>query len=1782
MRVKTFLKIAASVLSFTLMPSAALAQDLVPEKRAVLFPDVDLAGGDIASIFDTTLEACQRACLANAQCEAFTFNATNGSCFAKAGGYEAADFAGAISGQVMMAEAGANDTARARRAELDFLADWEFPYATQQAAGMAERLMAGDYDAQAVMETDSATDWADYASTQLAMGEQAGEDQRSTFEAAQYAAMNAYLRSTDPAQQHTILATMAMALERLDRGRDMVKALRLAQDLQARDDTALMLQDAAGKYGFRIVETLVQSDLARPRICAVFSEELDPNIADFSPFVTARDGQITVAMDGAYQLCAEGLTHGTRYALTFRAGLPAKDGQSLGQAVDITSYVRDRSPAVRFAGRGYVLPKGGDAALPVQTVNTKTLALTLYRVTDRNLMRALQNGYLSAPMAEYQEYDFTAQIGAQLWQGSADVVQEVNVDITTRLPLAEALAGQSAGIYALRATVPGADPYTVPAAWQWFVVSDIGLTTLSGTDGLHVFARSLGDAAALAGAEVQLLSEGNEVLATGVADDTGYVRFDAGLLRGTGASAPALVVAKLGDADIAFLSLKDAEFDLSDRGVAGRPAAPPADVFMATDRGAYRVGEVVYITALARDSTSAAIENLPLTAVLKRPDGVEFSRQQVADGGAGGHVFALPIAASAPRGQWTVDLLADQDAAPLASTTFLVEDFLPERIDFTLNLGDTPIRLGDVPQLAVDARYLFGAPAADLAIEGEVTLRAAAGLQDWPGYRFGRHDAAFSPLMETFAGQRTDEGGLANLALTLPQTEDPAKPLEFEATLRIADGSARPVERKITHALAPSAPMIGIKPLFETAAPEGGEARFSVIGLGADGQPAAGALTWTATRIETQYQWYQQDGNWNWQPVTTRSKMGEGRVESGPNAAQIAVPVTWGEFELAVVGADGALASTLFSAGWYGGADVTATPDMLDMALDAPAYRAGDVAKLRLVPREGGVALVSVLSNRLITMQAVAVKAGENVVELPVTDDWGAGVYVTVSALRGMDTAAGRNPARALGIAHASIDPGPRALKASIETAPEAAPRGPLDIAVKVEGVVAGETAYVTIAAVDQGILNLTATTPPDPSAHYFGQRKLGVGIRDLYGRLIDGMNGAMGTVRSGGDAGAGARLQAPPPTEELVAYFTGPVQVGDDGYARASFALPSFNGTVKMMAIAWTKTGVGQASADVLVRDPVVVAASLPRFLSPGDSSRMALDITHATGPAGRVALSVTATGLSLGDVPAAVDLTEKARARIEIPLTATDLGNQTITVSLTTPDGKTLQKTLSIPVQINDAPIVRTSRFDLAAGAEFTADAALFDGLALDSARATVTVGPMARLNTAGVMQALDGYPYGCAEQIASKAMPLLYLSDLGITTPQDLPARIDTAIKAILVTQNSSGAFGLWQVDSGGDMWLDAYITDFLTRARAKGYAVPDRALRSALDNLRNQVNYFPDFEYGGEGLAYALMVLAREGAAAIGDLRYYADVKGDAFATPAAMAQLGAALASYGDQPRADTMFARAGAAVDALGDGAGEQIWRADYGSSLRDTAVVLALAAEAGSKAVDIDTLQTRLAAQRALSTQESVWTVLAAAALKQGRNGAEIAVNGTPAASPVVQLTGQMTAPSVIANMGEDTILTVTTIGTPIMAEDAGGAGYAINRSYYTLDGQPADFDIIGVGTRLAVVLEIIPFGRGEARLMVNDPLPAGFEIDTPSLIGSATPALAGFDLLQDVTHAEYRQDRFLSAVDRRDNTPFRLGYIVRAVSPGEFHHPAAVVEDMYRPDLSARSSAGRITINP
>ena len=181
----------------------------------------------------------------------------------------------------------------------------------------------------------------------------------------------------------------------------------------------------------------------------------------------------------------------------------------------------------------------------------------------------------------------------------------------------------------------------------------------------------------------------------------------------------------------------------------------------------------------------------------------------------------------------------------------------------------------------------------------------------------------------------------------------------------------------------------------------------------------------------------------------------------------------------------------------------------------------------------------------------------------------------------------------------------------------------------------------------------------------------LGLELRDLYGRLIDGSLGATGKLRTGGD-GAQMTASGSAPTEKLVAFFSGIVRLDADGKATIDFDIPQFNGTVRVMAVAWTKDAVGHATSDVIVRDPIVVTASLPRFLAPGDKAELRLDIANTDGPAGDYTLSLESEALSTGSYPETLTLDSGKRQTLTVPISADETGHAGLTIRLASADGR------------------------------------------------------------------------------------------------------------------------------------------------------------------------------------------------------------------------------------------------------------------------------------------------------------------------------------------------------------------------------------------------------------------------------------------------------------------------------------------------------------------------------
>ncbi|WP_242482169.1 alpha-2-macroglobulin family protein [Thiocystis violacea] len=1799
------------------------------DRALAVSPGLDYFGRDYATLKSVSLDACKTACQEDVRCKAFTYNVKAEWCFLKESYDEARPFDGAISGRILEGGAGASEQNAAAMAALGFLPARERDEATRLAARIQgaprpdqrlETLIAQAGTALEAKEPERAATlyaqalrltpddprlWTDLVRASMAAKPADWQGQRRFQQQSSSAAINACLHARSEQTRAAALALLGLALAERKQWRLAIRATRDSLALAEAREVRQTYDRLVAEHGFRVTGHEVDSDASSPRICIQFSEPLATKAPNLTDFVRVADRTDLPIEPEAKQICIDGVRHGERYRVLVRAGLPAADGETLLKGSDLDIYVRDRSPMVRFLGRAYVLPKGGDAAIPVVSVNTEQVDARVYRIGDRSLTQAMEDGVFRKQLGQWDANRIAEHTGESVWSGTLEVKSELNREVTTAVPVGALIKDFEPGVYAMTARPHNATDDEDERATQWFIVTDLGLASLAGNDGLHALVRSLSTAAPADATQLRLVAVNNDILGRATTDARGYARFEPGLLRGTGGNAPALLVAEGRDGDYAFLDLTQTPFDLSDRGVDGRPPPKPLDVYLVSERGAYRPGETVHLTALVRDARGRAVSDLPMTILVKRPDGIEQFRQVTQDQGQGGHQASIALGRTVMRGTWHAAIYSDPKGPALADLAFLVEDFEPERLTFELGAQVKAMDPEDPPALALDARFLYGAPAGGLALEGEIQLKPTDRLAAFPDYRFGLESESLEPIGGPLPAGRTDAAGQAQVALDVPEIPPTSKLLVADIQVRVLEEGGRPIERGLTLPVASKQVRIGVKPLFDGAVEEGGNARFEVIAIDPAGRRVAlDGVRWTLSRLQTSFQWYESDGTWDYEPITATQRVADGTLDLGQSdVGRIESAVDWGAYRLALETHDGAVlpADLDFEAGWYVEPKAQDTPDLLKVSLDKAHYRIGDRARVRIEPRFPGTALVMVIDDRVIAMQAVDVPESGASVELPVTADWGPGAYVTAVLYRPMDLQARRMPARAIGLTWAGVDPQERKLALSIDVPPAlqgtVKPRQTIEIPVSVGKLSAGQAAYVTVSAVDVGILNLTRYQAPAPDDWYFAQRRLGMEIRDLYGQLIDRMQGVPGVVRSGGD-GSLLSIEGPPPTEELVAYHSGILALDEQGRARVAVAIPDFNGRVRVMAMAWTADGVGHAVQDLLVRDPIVVTPSLPRFLAPGDRSRLRLGLAHVEGPAGEVAVRVATSG-GHAQVPSEsaefqVSLPAGGRQQVSVPIQAETIGDDRLSIVLRTPDGQDLLKTLTLPVRSNAPRTSDTRLMPLPAGGALRLDASLLSERIAGTGTLLVSIGGAGRLDVAGLLMSLDRYPYGCSEQLASRALPLLYLNDVAqslmLAGEGQAQARVRDAIAQILANQSSNGSFGLWGASGGGDLWLDAYVGDFLTRARESGYAIPGVAFDMALDNLHNGVAYASDFSAGGQDVAYALYVLARNGRAAIGDLRYYADTKLDAFATPLAKAQLGAALALYGDRPRADTLFRNAlGMLASAQADD--QEAWRGDFGSALRDGAGLLTLAAEVGTPVVDVQALARRLQDQwsttGSTSTQEEAWLLLAAHALIEGAAQPALVVDGQPTQGPLYRrLEDAVLAsrPLMIENSGSASVeAVVTTTGVPRVPQPAGGQGYRIERAYYDLEGRRTTLARLDQGERLVAVITVTADRRRQARLIVDDPLPAGLEIDNPNLIKAGEiKDIRWLGLAEQAAHTEFRADRFVAAVDRSasDSTQFQLAYRLRAVSPGVFAHPAARVEDMYRPRLGAWTETGRVEV--
>ncbi len=1560
----------------------------------------------------------------------------------------------------------------------------------------------------------------------------------------------------------------------------------------------------------------VSTDL--PRACLTFSTTLDA-AKDYRPYVAVQPNtQIALSVEGA-NLCVGGLTFGEQRQITIRSGLPAQDGRTLAFDEAVGIEFGDRPAFVGFKGDGVILPRVEADGLALETVNVDKVKVQVSRITDRSLAFKTISAGFSSSQGGYGYMDYNSEVydlAEPVWKGEIDTPGSPNAATMTVFPIAKAIPRLQPGAYFVELSqidASGKEPNDAARAKRWLVITDLALTTFTGNNGMSATVRSIQSAKPMRNVKMELIARNNEILARGESDGNGHVKFNGPIMKGDGNLAPRMLMAYATSGDFAILDLDRSPVDLTERDISGREPAQEADAFIYTERGVYRPGETVMANALIRDSAANAVTNRAGALVVYGPNGLEAGRQRFDKApNAGSVAWNFPIPKAAARGEWRMAAEID-GVGPVGSESFSVEDFVPQRIALDLQTDtDSPMRAGEKRPVNANVRFLYGAPGAGLPVEANVRVELDpapfAALKD---FAFGRHNEEFRESTFDIPQTVADGSGKAVLILdpALADQATSSRPLRLRTVVSAIEPGGRAVRDDVRISYRPSERYLGLKPKFEyNSSPEGKEAEFEVASVDRLGALKAAEISWRLVRIDWKYDWYRADGGaWQWRQSRNVVEVEEGtaRIADGQRGAvKTSRKLDWGDYELILTEASGAESSMAFWAGWGGQAqEGVEAPDRVRLTVPTDLPAPGGEIEVGIVPPYDGEAEIIVASENVITTRTISVKASGSRIKLPVTKEWGAGVYVMANVYTPRDAVSRPKPRRAVGVEHVAINVEPRTFKLELTAPAVQRPRGKMTVQVASTGPIR-EDSYVTVAAVDEGILLLTGFQSPDPVKYFFGKRRLGVDLKDDYGRLLDPNQGAAGTIRTGGDQIGGAGLTVVP--TKSVAMFSGPVKLVG-GKATVTLDVPEFNGELRLMAVAWSASGIGGASKPVTVRDQVPSELILPRFLAPGDEAVATVTLDNVEGAAGTYNAAIQASApvrASTGSLSA--NLAAKQRQDLPANLTTASEGIASLSLTVTGPGGYNVSR--AYPMQTRSAwmPASYVQRTIIQPGQSFSPAANALSSFVAGSGSVQVSFSPIP-MDAAALYDSLERYPYGCTEQIVSRAMPLLYAGQMaqlaGRKPAGDIKTSVQEAISTLLNRQGADGAIGLWRVgDRESTPWLGAYAVDFLFRAKAAGYVVPDAALDKAYDALEEfavrESTYSTGYDFEvyesrwnpdtkqklmDRSIAYAAYVLAKAGRMDKARLRYLHDDRIARIANPLARAQIAAALYMIGDNARSKSAFDQAERAVGDtnLGD---------YYQTPRRDIAGMLALASEA-KQADRVTRFANRVAQDLPepdrLTTQEKAFLLLAANALSGGQAAVNVAATGqADAVTPgrVFKMNeAQIRTPAAFRNNGQGQLwVTSVARGSPASAPPPAFDGLTAEKQLWTPAGGDINGSAFRQGDRVIVAITVRSSEERTTPLVIADLLPAGFEIEAvlrPEDAGDTGP----YKFLGKVAApkiAEARDDRFVAAIDLYDRNTYTVAYMIRAVTPGTFTMPGVVAEDMYRPDTFARTVSRTITV--
>ncbi len=1487
------------------------------------------------------------------------------------------------------------------------------------------------------------------------------------------------------------------------------------------------------------------------------------------------------------------------YVINIKEGLTGTMGGKLKYEYTEEISFGTIEPDIKFINqKAEYLSANGHKNIEVRIVSIPEVEVKIYKVYKNNLLQyssgSSYNDYYYDDY--YSSVNDPGNLGDVVWKKSIQTASlpKINSSRLFKMDFTDKVANLE-GIYVIE--IRSKDKYWLKDR-KIVSISDIGLIAKQGKNQITIFANSIKTAKALSGVQIEVFGKNNQSLGKVNTDNQGVAIFNLNENNLPGFT-PALITARLNN-DFNYLPYSKTAIGTSRFEIAGRTDNLSGyDAYIYPERDIYRPGETIHLATILRDDNWNIPGEIPLKLKLIAPNGKTFVTLKKTLDKFGSFTADIKLPQAAPTGGYTAEVYTTTNVY-LNSIRIKVEEFVPDRIKVKATTNKKDIRLSDALLINLQVNNLFGPPAANRKYEIQQNIkRKYFYSKKYYDYNFTIKGGS-NYFRSNVRKGKTNQQGAAVETYKFPVTYANMGLLQADYYITVFDETGRPVNRKKVVNVYTQNAFLGIK-INDYYNKTNQMMKIPLIAVDKNDNALSNVQAQlklikheyrTVLAKSGSYYRYKSEH----QEIVLQNKLINFK---GDNTVFNFTPKTSGKYEIRIAkaGTKTYVSQTFYAYGW--GSTTTSsfavnTEGYIDIQLDKEKYKVGDKAHVILKTPFSGKILVTLEQKNVNRHFYLNTDKRSAAFDLKITDNFVPNVYISATLIKAHDVS--DIPLTvAHGYAPVLVENSSNKLNVSISAVEKSHSRTKQRITVK-----SAPNTPITLAIVDEGILQVTGFKSPNPYRFFYRKRALGVRSYDIYPFLFPEI--AMKSGIEGGGAGELEKRINPMTNKrfKLVSYWSGVLTTDNSGKAYYDIEIPEFSGDLRIMAVAYKGKAFGSAEAHMKVADPVVISTALPRFLSPKDTVEMGLTLSNTTNQPMNCVLGInTGKNIKMLDaVSGNINIPANSEKQMYLKLAVVpSIGQATVKVNVSV-GGKNYTNTTDISIR-PPSPLQKVSGSgNILAGSNKQINMNLGRFMPNTIERKLIlSNSPMIKFSKH--LDYLLGYPYGCVEQTISKAFPQLYYADLvkslGKKSTGDPNYYIKEAIRKLQLMQLYNGAMSYWPGYGQETWWGSVYAAHFLVEAQKAGYQVDKTMLDKLYKYLKTKLKNRKTINYRYNGtlnkkiapkeVAYSLYVMALMGKPNISTMNYYKSRR-DLLSLDSKYL-LAAAYALAGDKKKYAQILppAYAGETSNKVSGGS--------FYSPIRDLAISLYALLEVDPDNQEIGSMARALAenmhAARWMNTQERVFAFLAMGKIAQNASKADLTAKimvNNRLISTYKKGTLSLSSKQLVGDN-----INVTTKGKGKLyyfweAEGIAADGsykeednyLRVRRTFYDRTGTIISGNTFKQNDLIVIRISLQSLrGMTIENVVISDILPAGFEIENPRI-----SSVAGMNWIKNKSYPEYmdiRDDRinYFTAVGTKTKYFY---YMVRAVTPGTFQMGPVGADAMYNGEYHSYNGGGVIKI--